>query len=174
MAADLFESYAVTLVAALILARRRRPERPDFPLIVSTVAWSSRSPPRRLHHPAAGLGQERPDRDHRAFYISAALSAVIVAVASFIYLPSSFAGFGANAAIDPAVIASHRNPQWGRIGAVVIGIVLAAASQALTATSPRPSGGRAGHRQVVADRRGHRRTRGVRQRRPRSAVYSAR
>jgi K(+)-stimulated pyrophosphate-energized sodium pump len=61
---------------------------------------------------------------------------------SFRYLPSSFAGFGADASIDQAVVDSNRNPQLVAIGAVVIGIVLAAAIQALTGyfteTSRRP------------------------------------
>src|SRR6185436_3175960 len=69
---------------------------------------------------------------NRAFYISAVLSAVIVSVVSVVYLTSSFAGFGTDAAIDPDVIASGANPRWVAIGAVVIGIVLAAAIQALT------------------------------------------
>src|SRR6185295_15179145 len=40
--------------------------------------------------------------------------------------------FGQDAGIDAAVVASGRNPQLVAIGAVVIGIVLAAAIQALT------------------------------------------
>jgi K(+)-stimulated pyrophosphate-energized sodium pump len=69
---------------------------------------------------------------NRAFYIAAVLSAILVAIMSFVFLPSSFAGFGADAGIDRAVVASGRNPQLVAIGAVVIGIVLAAAIQALT------------------------------------------
>src|SRR4051794_7241796 len=132
MAADLFESYAVTLVAALILGQAAfGQDGLIFPLIVSTVG---------VVIAIVGVFITRlrvSDRNgltaiNRAFYISAVLSAVIVAIVSFVYLPSSFAGFGAGAGIDQAVIDSHRNPQWVAIGAVVIGIVLAAAIQALT------------------------------------------
>jgi K(+)-stimulated pyrophosphate-energized sodium pump len=132
MAADLFESYAVTLVAALILGQAAfGQDGLIFPLIVSTIG---------VVIAIVGVFITRlrvSDRNgltaiNRAFYISAVLSAVIVAIVSFIYLPSSFAGFGSDANIDQAVIDSHRNPQWVAIGAVVIGIVLAAAIQALT------------------------------------------
>jgi K(+)-stimulated pyrophosphate-energized sodium pump len=132
MAADLFESYAVTLVAALILGQAAfGQDGLIFPLIVSTVG---------VVIAIVGVFITRlraSDRNgltaiNRAFYISAVLSAVIVAIVSFVYLPSSFAGFGANAGVDQAVIDSGRNPQWVAIGAVVIGIVLAAAIQALT------------------------------------------
>jgi K(+)-stimulated pyrophosphate-energized sodium pump len=132
MAADLFESYAVTLVAALILGQAAfGQDGLIFPLIVSTVG---------VVIAIVGVFITRlraSDKNgltaiNRAFYISAVLSAVIVAIVSFVYLPSSFAGFGAGAGIDQGVIDSGRNPQWVAIGAVVIGIVLAAAIQALT------------------------------------------
>jgi K(+)-stimulated pyrophosphate-energized sodium pump len=67
---------------------------------------------------------------NRAFYISAAVGAVASVVASFIYLPSSFADFNnvmgtdmSGAEGDPRIIAS---------AAVVIGIVMAAGILALT------------------------------------------
>ena len=132
MAADLFESYAVTLVAALILGQAAfGQDGLIFPLIVSTVGVV-------IAILGVFITRLRPsDKNgltaiNRAFYISAAVSAIAVAVVSFIYLPSSFAGFGADAGVDQAVIESGRNPQWVAIGAVVIGIVLAAAIQALT------------------------------------------
>ncbi|HEY0000009.1 MAG TPA: sodium/proton-translocating pyrophosphatase, partial [Actinoplanes sp.] len=142
MAADLFESYAVTLVAALILGQAAfGQDGLVFPLIVSTVgvviAIVGVFITRLRASDKSGL-----TAINRAFYISALLSAVIVAVVSFIYLPNTFAGFGADAGIDQGVIDSGRNPQWVAIGAVVIGIVLAAAIQALTGyfteTSKRP------------------------------------
>jgi K(+)-stimulated pyrophosphate-energized sodium pump len=132
MAADLFESYAVTLVAALILGQAAfGQDGLIFPLIVSTVG---------VVIAIVGVFITRlraSDKNgltaiNRAFYISAVLSAVIVAVVSFNYLPDTFAGFGADAGIDAGVIASGANPRWVAIGAVVIGIVLAAAIQALT------------------------------------------
>ncbi|MGW4940541.1 sodium-translocating pyrophosphatase [Actinoplanes sp. NPDC004185] len=132
MAADLFESYAVTLVAALILGQAAfGQDGLIFPLIVSTVG---------VVIAIVGVFITRlraSDKNgltaiNRAFYISAVLSAVIVAIVSFVYLPDTFAGFGADAGIDQGVIDSGRNPQLVAIGAVVIGIVLAAAIQALT------------------------------------------
>jgi len=132
MAADLFESYAVTLVAALILGQAAfGQDGLIFPLIVSTVG---------VVIAIVGVFITRlraSDKNgltaiNRAFYISAVLSAVIVAIVSFVYLPDTFAGFGSGAGIDQDVIDSGRNPQFVAIGAVVIGIVLAAAIQALT------------------------------------------
>src|SRR4029453_9134337 len=94
MAADLFESYAVTLVAALILGQAAfGQDGLIFPLIVSTIG---------VVIAIVGVFITRlraSDRNgltaiNRAFYISAALSAIAVTVVSFLYLPDSFAGFG--------------------------------------------------------------------------------
>ncbi|MEU4694520.1 sodium-translocating pyrophosphatase [Actinoplanes sp. NPDC023714] len=131
MAADLFESYAVTLVAALILGQAAfGQDGLIFPLIVSTIGVL-----------IAIIGVfitrlRKSDRNaltaiNRAFYISAAISAIAVAVVSFVYLPDTFAGFG-DTGIAEDILASGQNPQLVAIGAVVIGIVLAAAIQALT------------------------------------------
>jgi K(+)-stimulated pyrophosphate-energized sodium pump len=132
MAADLFESYAVTLVAALILGQAAfGQDGLIFPLIVSTVGVL-------IAIVGVFITRLRPsDRNgltaiNRAFYISAVLSAIVVAVVSFLYLPSTFAGFGANSGIGQDVVDSGANPRIVAIGAVVIGIVLAAAIQALT------------------------------------------
>ncbi|MBO3740794.1 sodium-translocating pyrophosphatase [Actinoplanes flavus] len=131
MAADLFESYAVTLVAALILGSAAfGQDGLIFPLIVSTIG---------VLIAIVGVFITRlraSDRNgltaiNRAFYISAAISAIAVAVVSFVYLPDSFAGFG-DAGIAEDILNSGRNPQLVAVGAVVIGIVLAAAIQALT------------------------------------------
>ncbi|MGH3657290.1 MAG: proton/sodium-translocating pyrophosphatase, partial [Micromonosporaceae bacterium] len=136
MAADLFESYAVTLVASLILGKAAFGDAGlVFPLIVSTVGVIT-----------AIIGvfitRLRPsDRSgmtaiNRAFFISAAISAVLVAAASFIYLPGSFAE------LNSPLEGVSANPRVVAIAAVVIGIVLAAAIQALTGyfteTSRRP------------------------------------
>ncbi|GHJ50506.1 K(+)-insensitive pyrophosphate-energized proton pump [Catellatospora sp. TT07R-123] len=124
MAADLFESYAVTLVAALILGKAAfGVDGLVFPLIVSTIG---------VLIAIVGVFLTRlrkSDKNglqaiNRAFYISAALSAVVVAGASLWYLPKTFAELG-----KPEF---SGNPQLVAIGAVVIGIVLAAAIQALT------------------------------------------
>ncbi|MBW6437692.1 sodium-translocating pyrophosphatase [Actinoplanes hulinensis] len=131
MAADLFESYAVTLVAALILGSAAfGQDGLIFPLIVSTIGVL-------IAIVGVFITRLRPsDRNgltaiNRAFYISAALSAIAVAVVSFVYLPDTFAGFG-DAGIAEDILNSGQNPQLVAVGAVVIGIVLAAAIQALT------------------------------------------
>src|SRR5450756_1701237 len=90
MAADLFESYAVTLVAALILGKAAFGEQGlVFPLIVPAIGALT-----------AILGvyitKPRPGENglvaiNRGFYLSATVSAVLSAIASFLYLPSSFA-----------------------------------------------------------------------------------
>ncbi|MBG0565236.1 sodium-translocating pyrophosphatase [Actinoplanes aureus] len=131
MAADLFESYAVTLVAALILGSAAfGQDGLIFPLIVSTIG---------VVIAIIGVFITRlraSDRNgltaiNRAFYISAAISAIAVTVVSFLYLPDNFAEFG-DTGIAEDILASGQNPQLVAIGAVVIGIVLAAAIQALT------------------------------------------
>jgi K(+)-stimulated pyrophosphate-energized sodium pump len=131
MAADLFESYAVTLVAALILGQAAfGQDGLIFPLIVSTIGVV-------IAILGVFITRLRPsDKNgltaiNRAFYISAVVSAVVVAVVSFIYLPDSFAGFK-DSGIAADIVNSGRDPRWVAIGAVVIGIVLAAAIQALT------------------------------------------
>jgi len=136
MAADLFESYAVTLVAALILGRAAFGEEGlVFPLIVSTIGAV-------IALFGVLITRLRPsDRNgmvaiNRAFFTSAVLAAVLVAVAAFFYLPSSWTELlgddwrtqlgvdeGADLPLSPAGLA---------IGAVFIGIVLAAAIQLLT------------------------------------------
>ncbi|MGX6605372.1 sodium-translocating pyrophosphatase [Micromonosporaceae bacterium Da 78-11] len=131
MAADLFESYAVTLVAALILGQAAfGQDGLIFPLIVSTVGVV-------IAILGVFITRLRPsDKNgltaiNRAFYISAVVSAIVVAVASFLYLPATFAGFN-DSGIAAEIVNSGRNPRLVAIGAVVIGIVLAAAIQALT------------------------------------------
>ncbi|MGC5320457.1 sodium-translocating pyrophosphatase [Micromonospora arida] len=126
MAADLFESYAVTLVAALILGRAAFGEEGlVFPLIISTIG---------VLIAIVGVFITRlraTDRNaltaiNRAFYLSAVLSAVLVAIAAFAYLPATFGEF------DSGLTDAPGDPRLVAIGAVVIGIVLAAAIQALT------------------------------------------
>ncbi|MEU7612354.1 sodium-translocating pyrophosphatase [Micromonospora sp. NPDC049204] len=126
MAADLFESYAVTLVAALILGRAAFGEQGlVFPLIISTIG---------VLIAIVGVFITRlraSDRNaltaiNRAFYLSAALSAVLVAIAAYAYLPATFGEF------DSGLTDAPGNPRLVAIGAVVIGIVLAGAIQALT------------------------------------------
>jgi K(+)-stimulated pyrophosphate-energized sodium pump len=126
MAADLFESYAVTLVAALILGRAAwGTDGLIFPLITGLVGVL-------VAIVGVFITRLRPsDRSgmtaiNRAFYISAVISAILVGIAAFVFLPSTFGGFGSEFA------ATSGNPRWIAIGAVVIGIALAAIIQALT------------------------------------------
>ncbi|KZM77703.1 sodium-translocating pyrophosphatase [Cellulosimicrobium sp. I38E] len=123
MAADLFESYAVTLVAALILGKAAMGEEGlVFPLVVTAIGALVA---------VLGVfitrvrGQENGLKAiYRGFYLSALIGAVLAAVAAFVYLPSSFSALDGTAdlgdlsglAADPRVVASL---------AVVIGIVLA-------------------------------------------------
>lgn len=126
MAADLFESYAVTLVAALILGRAAFGEEGlVFPLIVSgigaVIAILGVFITRLRASDRSGL-----TAINRAFYASALVSAVLVAIATYAYLPASFAE------LEGGLMGVSENPRVVAIGAVVIGIVLAAAIQALT------------------------------------------
>ena len=137
MAADLFESYAVTLVAALILGSQAFGDKGlVFPLLVPAIGALTAVAGVYLCKPRAG--ENGLKTINRAFYISAAIGAVGSVVLAFVYLPSSFSEleglerggspldtyFGFEAANgNPAVIAAL---------AVLIGIVLAAAILALT------------------------------------------
>ncbi|HEY0474329.1 MAG TPA: sodium-translocating pyrophosphatase [Kribbella sp.] len=128
MAADLFESYAVMLVASLILGKAAFGEQGlVFPLIVPAIGAVTAVVGVYLTRPRTGENGLRTI--NRAFYISAAISAVLCAIAAFVYLPGSFKDLtGATAAIaahngDPRVIATV---------SVIIGIVLAAVILALT------------------------------------------
>src|SRR5512135_564997 len=130
MAADLFESYAVTLVASLILGQVAfGSEGLVFPLIIPAVGVVTAVIGILLVTPRSG-DRTGMTAINRGFFISAAISAVLVAIASLAYLPASFGDLpGATSGNfgrfggDPRVIA---------IFAVLIGLVLAAAIQLLT------------------------------------------
>jgi K(+)-stimulated pyrophosphate-energized sodium pump len=122
MAADLFESYAVTLVAALILGTAAFGlQGLLFPLIIPAIGIVT-----------AVIGvyitRARPSEGglrtiNRSFYISATISAVLSIVAAFVYLPPSFGELDDPG--DPAVHMITGNPQLIASAAVLIGIVLA-------------------------------------------------
>ena len=129
MAADLFESYAVTLVAALILGKAGFGNAGlIYPLIVPAIGILT-----------AIIGifitklrssdKSAMQAINRSFFMSAIISAVLVGFATYTYLPSSLKQMegltaeAANVAVNPRVLA---------LGAVLIGIVLAAAIQLLT------------------------------------------
>lgn len=126
MAADLFESYAVVIVAALILGSQAFGDAGlVFPLLIPAIGALSAVAGVYLTKPRAG--ESGLTTINRAFYLSAAAGAVASIVLAFIYLPGDWADLegasGQSADLSPAVFAA---------GAVVIGIVLAAAILALT------------------------------------------
>ncbi|WP_111767892.1 sodium-translocating pyrophosphatase [Nakamurella deserti] len=120
MAADLFESYAVTLVASLILGSAAFGTKGlIFPLIVPAIGVLTAII--GVYITKAKPSESGLTTINRSFYISAAISAVLCSVAALVYLPGTFGELGVDAVADatgsPAVIA---------IIAVIIGIVLAA------------------------------------------------
>jgi K(+)-stimulated pyrophosphate-energized sodium pump len=124
MAADLFESYAVTLVAALILGKAAFGEEGlVFPLIVPAIGVLTAVLGVYITKPRPG--ESGLAAINRGFYISAVVSAVACTIAAFLYLPADFAELtgGVDAPGDPRFIAS---------AAVIIGIVLAAIILAVT------------------------------------------
>ncbi|MFS0700182.1 sodium-translocating pyrophosphatase [Cellulomonas sp. 179-A 4D5 NHS] len=121
MAADLFESYAVTLVAALILGKAAFGEQGlVLPLIVTAIGALVAVLGvviTKVRGSESGLAAI-----NRGFYTAALVGVLLAAVASFVYLPSTFAELtGGTAGLethggDPRIIATL---------AVAIGVVLA-------------------------------------------------
>jgi K(+)-stimulated pyrophosphate-energized sodium pump len=121
MAADLFESYAVMLVAALILGKAAFGEQGlVFPLIVPAIGAVTAAI--GVFITRARAGQSGLAAINRGFYISALISAVLCAIAAFAYLPSSFRDLTGE---DASVAGLTRDPRLVAIGAVILGIVLA-------------------------------------------------
>src|SRR4051812_16901406 len=113
MAADLFESYAVMLVASLILGTAAFGEFGlVFPLIVPAIGVITAIIGIFLTRPRPG--ENGLKTINRSFYISAAISAVLVAIAAFAYLPSSFAALNVSG-VEPGLI---DDPRVIAIGAV--------------------------------------------------------
>ncbi|MGW9301762.1 sodium-translocating pyrophosphatase [Streptomyces cyaneofuscatus] len=130
MAADLFESYAVTLVAALILGMAAFGDSGlAFPLMVPAIGVVT------AMIGIFAVAPRRADRSgmtaiNRGFFISAVVSLALVAVAAFAYLPSSYAGL--TGVTDEAITTHGGDPRVFALVAVAIGIVLAALIQQLT------------------------------------------
>jgi K(+)-stimulated pyrophosphate-energized sodium pump len=130
MAADLFESYSVMLVASLILGKVAFGDSGlVFPLIVPMLGVIT-----------AVIGifsvvPRKSDRSgmsaiNRGFFISAVISLILVIGAAFLYLPSSFSALKG---VTTASILHHSgDPRVLAILAVLVGIVLASAIQLLT------------------------------------------
>ncbi|WP_088320908.1 sodium-translocating pyrophosphatase [Kineosporia sp. R_H_3] len=116
MAADLFESYAVMLVAALILGKAAFGETGlVFPLIVPAIGALTAVFGVYVTKPRPG--ENGLTAINRGFYLSAIVAAVLCAVAAYVYLPSTFESTPlAGQDGDPRLIAT---------AAVIIGVVLA-------------------------------------------------
>jgi K(+)-stimulated pyrophosphate-energized sodium pump len=129
MAADLFESYAVVLVAALILGKAAFGEAGlVFPLIVPALGALTAVLGVYLIKPR---GTEPGLKAiNRGFYLSAVISAVLSAGAAYLYLPSSFSGL--SEVSDAAILELPGDPRLVASVAVLAGIVLAGAILWLT------------------------------------------
>jgi K(+)-stimulated pyrophosphate-energized sodium pump len=130
MAADLFESYAVMLVASLILGKVAFGNAGlVFPLIVpmvgvvtAVIGIFSVAPRQRDRSGMSAI--------NRGFFISAIVSLVLVVGAAFLYLPSSFSAL--KGVTDASILHHSGDPRLLAILAVLIGLVLASAIQLLT------------------------------------------
>jgi K(+)-stimulated pyrophosphate-energized sodium pump len=112
MAADLFESFEVTLVAAIVLGLAAFPDRPEvgllFPLIVQAIGIVSS---------IVGIYLVRPRSEdesglrtiNRGFFASAVISLVLVGVASIVYVDD-----------------------WRPVAAVALGLALSTVIQLMT------------------------------------------
>ncbi|MDH6117087.1 K(+)-stimulated pyrophosphate-energized sodium pump [Kitasatospora sp. GAS204A] len=139
MAADLFESYAVTLVAALILGRAVFGDTglvlplivPAIGVVTAVLGIVAVSPRERDRSGMAAI--------NRGFFLSAAVSLLLVLGATYLVLPSSFAALRH---VPDDIRGHHGDPRLFALAAVVIGIVLAVLIQQLTGyfteTSRRP------------------------------------
>ena len=134
MAADLFESYAVTLVAALILGSQAFGDAGlVYPLLIPAIGALTA---------VAGVYLTRPKSSesglttiNKSFYLSSAIAAVASVVVSFLYLPTSFGeleGLQGNLIDEVLGGTSEGNPALIAAVAVVIGIVMAAGILGLT------------------------------------------
>jgi K(+)-stimulated pyrophosphate-energized sodium pump len=130
MAADLFESYSVMLVAALILGKSAfGDDGLVFPLIIPAIGILTAIIGIFSVAPRAG-DRSGMTAINRGFFISAVISVIGVAIACFTFLPSHFSSF--KGITDPAIRAFNGDPRWIAFGAILIGIVLASAIQLLT------------------------------------------
>jgi K(+)-stimulated pyrophosphate-energized sodium pump len=130
MAADLFESYAVTLVASLILGKAAFGDSGlVYPLIVPAIGILTAILGIFLTR-LRSTDKSAMSAINRSFFISAVISAVLVGLATYTYLPNSFTAL---TGVDSALAAETSvNPRVLALGAVLIGIILAAAIQVLT------------------------------------------
>ncbi len=130
MAADLFESYSVTLVAALILGKVAFGNLGlVFPLIIPAVGVIT------AVIGIFAVSPRKTDRSgmsaiNRGFFVSAVVSLIGVIGVAFWVLPAHFSQL--TGVTDSGILSHGGSPRWLAIGAVVIGLVLASAIQLLT------------------------------------------
>ena len=122
MAADLFESYAVMLVAALILGTAAFGEYGlVFPLLIPAIGALTAL--LGVYITKAAPGGDALVAINRSFYITAGISAVLTAVVAYAYLPGSFSELGST---NEQVGTLDGDPRLSALLAVLIGVVLAA------------------------------------------------
>ncbi len=135
MAADLFESYAVVLVASLILGRVAfGTEGLVFPLLVPMIGVITAIIGIFIVAPRA-KDKTAMSAINRGFFISAAISAILVIVTAYWYLPDDFGdlkGVSSSVLAEIEAAGTNPDPRFIAIAAVLIGLVLAAAIQLLT------------------------------------------
>ena len=145
MAADLFESYAVTLVAALILGSVAFGEKGlVLPLVIPAIGAVTAI--LGVFLTRARVGESGLTTINRSFYVSAFVGAVGSGIFSWFYLPSSFdklglPGINQNDQVEALITRFFgsedlsqldADPRFIAVLAVLIGIVLAAVILALT------------------------------------------
>ena len=132
MAADLFESYAVTLVAALILGKAAFGALglvmplviPAIGVITAVIGIFAVSP--------RATDRSGMSSINRGFFISAVISAILVIGAVFTWVPGSWADIQSIGGLAGDLTGLALSPRWFVILAVIVGIVLAALIQQLT------------------------------------------
>ncbi len=122
MAADLFESYAVTLVAALILGKTAFGNAGlVFPLLIPAVGAITAV--LGIFTTRARAGENGLRAINRGFFISAGIAAVLSLATAWFYLPDSFSKL---TGAEGEILTLAGNPRWTAFFAVAFGIVLAA------------------------------------------------
>jgi K(+)-stimulated pyrophosphate-energized sodium pump len=130
MAADLFESYSVMLVASLILGKVAfGNDGLVLPLFIPAIGIITAVIGIFVVRPRAG-DRSGMTAINRGFFVSAILSVIGVAIACFTYLPDKFSKL--TGVTDLSILRHGSDPQWIAFGAILIGIALASTIQLLT------------------------------------------
>ncbi|WP_432510414.1 sodium-translocating pyrophosphatase [Kineococcus sp. SYSU DK001] len=121
MAADLFESYAVTIVAAVILGSAAIGEDGlVLPLLIPAIGAITAALGVVLVRARPGVSGLTSIQN--GFYLSAVVALVGTGIACYAFLPSTFAGF---AGADATVATLNGDPRLIAFAAVFLGILLA-------------------------------------------------